>query len=209
MNRILFPFFIILLFFSIVAQGQNPKPTIPLHHFFLDNFDSTLIYHNWFDYDSSPDYYIFTKKDGNVFLFRYTNPYPLFLGYPVHGGLSQKFIRERLKYQHTLPDTNQYFLSVSIPAKERETVWNKVNAFGIWKLESFNDEPHGCFISHAQFDTYYLITKESYKAIQFYGADYYEECSPSNVNRKQEIQTRNAIKSIFCEKAAANTCLLP
>jgi hypothetical protein len=49
-------------------------------------------------------------------------------------------------------------------------------------------------------DTYYLITKSNIKLLSFYDADFFEECDSKNINRQNEIKTRNFILNTFKQK---------
>lgn len=190
----------ILTFFSfniLIAQKYNEKT--PLHQFFKNNYDSTIIFFGWSSWNISPNYCIIAKKDSNVYYFTYTSPYRSVIGFN-YPGLSNKFMNEELLFQKTTPDTNRYFLPVKFDYIVRNKYWIEINSFDIWSLTDNIPESKKCFSNDTGEDTYYLITKKDIKILSFYDAEYFEECDSKNINRQNEIKTRNFILNIFKRK---------
>lgn len=183
-----------LSFFSSALFAQQYREKTPLHAFFKNNFDSTIIYYGWSSWNTAPNYLIISRKDNNTYYFTYTSPYRKMFGYKIPGDLDVKFMLEQLKFENTPPDTNRYFLPVKIHHSVRNEFWTDVNAYNIWKLNDNIPEATRCSVSDGGEDTYYLISKSGIKTMSFYEA---KECSPININNQLEIKTKNVFIKIF------------
>ena len=192
----------ILLFISLIfsysfLQGQIYKDTTPLHNFFANNFDSTIIYNQWSSWNPYPNYYIIAKKDSSVYYFTYKSQYSKVRGQYYPADLHKKFIQEESRFNSTIPDTNNYFLPVYIHYSDRQLFWSQINSLDIWNVKEVNENINGCEVIDDGFDTYYLIAKQRVKVKTFYAADFYESCKPGNRNLINEIKTRNRILKTF------------
>ena len=188
---------IALIFSYSLVEAQIYKDTTPLHKFFRNNFDSTIIYHQWSSWYPYPKYYIIAKKDSSVYYFTYKSGYFEIQGRYYPAELHRKFIQEEVKFRLTTPDTNRYFLPVYIHSSNRHLYWTQINSFGVWNLNEVNSNFNGCEVRDEGSDTYYFITNQGIKVKTFYAADFYESCKPGNVNLINEIKTRNTILIIF------------
>jgi hypothetical protein len=189
-------FQIILIFSYSFLPAQAYNETSALHSFFRNNFDSTVIYSPWSNWDISPNYRIVAKKDTSIYHFTYKSPYrKVQERYPAD--LLSKFIKEEVKFSSTTPDTNRYFLPYYIYHRNKTSNWIQINSFGLWGLEEIEDSKGGCQIRDASYDTYYLITTNAIKVLTYYAADFYDTCKPENINRKNAIKTRDIILKVF------------
>ena len=180
-------------------EAQINKDTTPLHKFFRNNFDSTIIYHQWSSWYPYPKYYIIAKKDSSVYYFTYKSPYSNVQGRYYPADLHKRFGQEEGKFKSTVPDTNRYFLPFYIHYSNRPLHWSQINSFNIWNLKEVNENVNGCEVYDDGSDTYYLLTNQSVEVKTFYAADFYESCRGGNVNLINEIKTRNTILKIFGE----------
>lgn len=190
----------IIIFFSktVFAQPYNEKT--PLHQFFKNNFDSTIIYFQWSSWNISPNYYILSKKDSNFYYYTYSSPYRRVKGYNYPGNLELKFITENLIFEKTTPDTNRYLFPIQFHYSVQRKYWSEVNSYNLWILTDKVPISKKCESLDGDEDTYYLITKSNIKLLSFYDADFFEECDSKNINRQNEIKTRNFILNIFKQK---------
>ena len=189
---------IVLLIFcnsNLLAQMYND--TSPLHNFFKNNFDSTIIYNKWSSRYPYPNYFIIAKKGSSVDYFTYKSPYYKAQGRYYPADLHHKFMQEEGRFISTMPDTNRYFLPVYIHYPDRQLCWTQINSFGIWNCKEVNENISGCEIDDDGSDSYYLITKQAIEVKTFYAADFYELCKPGNINRINEIKTRKTILKFF------------
>lgn len=190
-----------LVFPCTFLQGQFYKDTNPLQKFFLDNYDSTIIYHQWSSWHPFPNYYIVAKKGNWINYFTYTSPYHKALGRYYPEDLTEKFIQEDIKFQSTTPDTNRYFLPVYIHHSKRDLIWTATNGYDIWRIQEVNENNYSCEVYDATSDTYYLITKQGIRILNFYAADFFEKCKPGNINLLNAIKTRDTILKAFGEQS--------
>lgn len=188
---------IILIFSYSLLEAQIYKDTIPLQKFFRNNFDSSIIYHQWSSWYPYPKYYIIAKKDSSVYYFTYKSGYSEIQGRYYPAELHRKFIQEEVNFRLTTPDTNRYFLPVYIHSSNTHLYWSQINSFDVWNLNEVNVNINGCEVRDEGSDTYYFITIQGIKVKTFYAADFYESCKPGNVNLINEIKTRNTILKIF------------
>lgn len=191
---------IIIFFFSKTVFAQRYNEKTPLHQFFKNNFDSTIIYFQWSSWNISPNYYILSKKDSNVYYFTYTSPYRKVKGYNYPGNLDLKFITEDLIFEKTIPGTNRYLFPIQFYYSVRKKYWSEVNSDNLWNLTDRIPLSKKCDSEDGGEDTYYLITKSNIRLLSFYDADFFEECDSKNINRENEIKTRNFILNIFKQK---------
>lgn len=189
--------FILLTFSYSFLQAQMYKDTTPLHKFFANNFDSTIIYNQWSSWHPYPNYYIIAKKDSSVYYFTYKSPYSKVQGRYYPADLHKNLIQDQGKFNSTVPDTNRYFLPVYIHYSNRQLFWSQINSFDVWNFKEVNENISGCQVDDDGSDTYYLITKQGVKVKTFYAADFYESCKPGNINLINEIKARNTILKIF------------
>lgn len=185
------------IFFYNSLQAQIYKETTPLHNFFKNNFDTTIIYNQWSSWYPYPNYYIIAKKDSSVYYFTYKSAYSKVQGRYYPADLHRKFIKEEGNFKSTIPDTNRYFLPAYIHYSNRKLYWFQINSFNISNLKEANENIRGCEVYDDGSDTYYLITKQGIKTKTFYAADFYENCKPGNINLIGEIKTRELILKIF------------
>ncbi len=188
---------ILLVFSRNFLQAQIYKDTTPLHNFFRNHFDSTIIYNQWSSENPYPNYYIIAKQDSSVYYFTYKSAYQKVQGLYYPADLHVKFIQEQGTFKSTTPDTNRYFLPVYIHYSNKILYWSQINSFNVWGLKEVNQDFMECDISDSGFDTYYLITTHGIKHKSFYAADFYERCKPGNINLINQIKTRNTILKIF------------
>lgn len=173
-----------------------PKPLLaqqgkitPLHQFFQDNYDSTIIYHNWSSWYLAPNYIIIAKQKQNLYLFTYTSPYRKLQGRPIPGDLKKLYSEEESKFQKTIPDTNRYLLALNIRSQDLQKTWKQLNIHELWKIKSNRgDTANNCIVEDGDENTFFLITETGIKITEFYSPSTYEECAGKNPDRQKAIQ---------------------
>jgi hypothetical protein len=74
-------------------------------------------------------------------------------------------------------------LPVFINPDERKRSWESINAFNIWQTEEVVNVTTKCDVYDGGNDTFYLIVRDSMKVLDFYEAEHFEACEPTNVHR--------------------------
>lgn len=193
----LFLFLIPFLLNNSLCIGQFNPAITPLHKFLQENHDSIIIYFPSSKGNKYPDYYIISKDSINTSYYTYINPYKMVGGYPKN--ITLKFVKEKMNFWKTLPDTNRYFLPKIVPYKLRKTYWTDVICLLPWTLKDDTID-EGCIASNKDCYTYdgltevfYLITKSAIKVLAFYEPEFFEKCCPGREDRIKAVK----IKKIF------------
>jgi hypothetical protein len=185
-----------LCFFALKAQTH--KEPNPLQQFFKNNYDSTIIYYPWSNWDSAPNYYIVAKKGRDVYCFTYScPPYKRMAGRYYPGNLNLKFMQLYNKFKAISPDTNNYFAAYTANYNSQKSLWKQINSFGIWNLKDKDLPNNTCVTDDGGYDTYYLITNTGVRAMEYYGVETNKECAPKDINRQKNIQIRECVKTLF------------
>ncbi|RZK25630.1 MAG: hypothetical protein EOO63_15760, partial [Hymenobacter sp.] len=114
------------------SQGQA---TIPLHAFFQQNFDSTIVYQSSSTWNRSPNYLILAKHQNQLDFFTYRSPYRDVLGRYFPGKLVQKISQEELRFRAATPDTNRYLLPQRVASEVLRRSWQRLNPPSLWAIQ--------------------------------------------------------------------------
>ena len=192
-----------ILFISYSISAQQHERITPLHEFFKANYDSTIIYHSWSNWYSAPNYMIVAKQKDKLYFFTYASPYKDLRGRYFPGNLSQEFMEEENKFKTIVPDTNRYLLAKNILQSTLSKNWKELQAANLWKLKDDKNiikSSANCIIEDGTTSTFYLMSKESVKVLNFYAPDFWEECLEKNINRQKAIEARATFQRIAKEE---------
>ncbi|WP_188815973.1 hypothetical protein [Hymenobacter cavernae] len=177
-------------------QAQSKVKSTPLHVFFQQNFDSTIIYHVGSNWNNSPHYLIIAKHKERVYFFTYISPYRHLRGAYYPGNLPLKIMRAESTFQATAPDTNRYFLPRPLSSDTLLRAWQLLNLPHLWLIKDERETPtsrRGCtVIMDGDENTLYLIDKQTIKAVDFYTPDD-EGCEEQDPNRQQVVKVRDTL----------------
>ncbi|GAB2771339.1 hypothetical protein HNQ93_000615 [Hymenobacter luteus] len=188
-----------LILWAPTTQAQVPTP---LHRFFQQNFDSTIVYQSGSSRNNSPHYLILAKYQNRLAFFTYTSPYRNIPGHYFPGKLSQKFANEERRFRATIPDTNQYLLPRRIAGEILSRNWRLLNPPQLWTIQGDQQAPKSkskCAIDDGDENTFYLLSKTTIQVAHFYAPEYYEQCAGKDVNREQAIRARNTLHALLAE----------
>ncbi|HPH36740.1 MAG TPA: hypothetical protein PL108_03700 [Sediminibacterium sp.] len=190
---------VLMIFNGIFSNAQSTNYT-KLHDFLLNNFDSTIIFYSYNNWQYYSNYLIASKVNNEVYFFTYVNPYrnPTVASRPKI--LNNLFYQEEMKFRRTPADTNQYFLPFYINHFKKDSIWKQINSFNIWETKidySFKENPNKPIVHDGDEFEIHLITKEGIKRKYWYEPDMDERYSPGNSYRISGIKTRNALIEIF------------
>lgn len=186
----------------LLAGAAQAQTLTPLHRFFQQNFDSTIVCQNSSSRDNSPHYLILAKYQDRLELFTYISPYRAALGHYFPGKLVQKFDKEESLFRATRPDTNRYLLPKRVASETLSRSWRLLNPPRLWTIQGDQQASKSmskCIIEDGDEYTFYLITKTTIRAARFYAPEYYEQCAEGGVNRQQAIRTRNILHALLAE----------
>ncbi|UOQ69150.1 hypothetical protein [Hymenobacter volaticus] len=186
-----------LLGTALVSRAQAPSP---LHSFFQQHFDSTLVYQSSSHQNASPNYLILAKHQNRLAFFTYTSPYRDVLGHYYPGPLVQKFGQEDSRFRATVPDTNRYLLPKRIAEETLRPSWYSLVPPQLWAIpgdEQARSATGACMSEDGEEITLYLIDKKAIRAARFYAPTFYEVCVGKDAGRQQVIQLRNTLQQLL------------
>ena len=191
--------FVLAMACTVRGNGQQSIIITPLHHFFKNNFDTTIFFHLPVRGDVNR-YNIISRKDNKTYFFKYENPYykVYFRRYPSEK-LSNFFFYQWANIESTEPDTNRNFLPVIVEYTESKLLWNELQSIGIWNITDAVDiyKMDTTLASCCDFgeDEYYFITEKGIKFLRFYNPDFLED-----INRKKANSLKDIFNKIFVSK---------
>ncbi|RPD49814.1 hypothetical protein DNI29_03185 [Hymenobacter sediminis] len=197
LNRYLLSTALVLLAGAVQAQAVTP-----LHRFFQQNFDTTIVYQSGSSRNNSPNYLILAKYQDRLEFFTYTSPYRNTLGHYFPGKLSHRFTKEENKFRATIPDTNQYLLPKRVTGEILSRNWRLLNPPQLWTIQGDQQASKStskCVIEDGDEHTLYLITRATIRAVHFYAPEYYEQCAGKDVNRQQALRVSNTLHTLLAE----------
>jgi hypothetical protein len=186
-----------LLGMALVSRAQSSSP---LHSFFQQHFDSTLVYQSSSNWNTSPNYLILAKHQNQFAFFTYSSPYRDVLGHYFPGKLVQKFGKEESRFRATIPDTNRYLLPQRIAEETLRHSWQNLISPQLWAIqgdEQGRSATGGCMIEDGEEITLYLIDKKAIRAARFYAPTFYEACVGKDPSRQQVIQLSNTLPRLL------------
>lgn len=179
--------------------GWAQAPT-PLHAFFQQHYDSTVVYHSGSSWNNSPNYIIVAKHRGGVDAFTYVSPYRDGLGHYYPGKLTGHFSQEDARFRATRPDTNRYLVPrAGDPAALRRT-WQQLHPARFWAVVGDSnrpDGPEGCTVDDGDEHVFYLIDQQAIRVVRFYAPAAQEACMGHDANRAQALATSQALRALI------------
>lgn len=188
---------LVLLSATLPTQAQA---TTPLHAFFQQHFDSTIIYQSGSNRNSSPNYLILAKHQNQLDFFTYRSPYRDVLGHYFPGKLVQKFSQEETRFRATTPDTNRYLLPQRVTAEILHRGWHTLNPLHLWAIQGDEQARRvtgNCVVEDDEEITLYLIDKRASRSARFYAPAFFETCAGKDVGRQQAIQASSTLQALL------------
>ena len=185
-----------LLSAALTSRGQ----TTPLHRFFQQHFDSTIVYQSGPTGNNSPNYLILAKYQNRLDFFTYCSPYRDVLGHYFPGQLVQKFSQEESRFRATIPDTNRYLLPRRVEEELLRHSWQALHPPQFWAIqgdEQARRSTGGCVLEHGVESTFYLIDKKAIRVARLYAPAFYEACAGKDVGRQQAIQASSTLQRLL------------
>jgi hypothetical protein len=183
------------------GQAQQTVKSTPLHRFFQQHYDSTIIWQSGSAWNNAPHYLILAKYKDQVYFFTYMSPYHERLGKYYPGGLAKKMALEDLRFRTTIPDTNRYLLPQNMLPRTLSQCWRQLNPSQLWTALQ-DDLQAGsaagkCGIDDGDDNVFYLLDRRTSKTAAFYAPAYWEECLGKDPNRQQAIRVRAALQALL------------
>ena len=195
---------VVSVLFMQKATCQRDIDSSNLLKFIQQNADSSIMYF----FEGFPTLvrhsYLIISKVGDRYIYSsYSDPYKQFSierNLPK-GEIARKFRQESQAFNRTDPDTNKYYLPKIVPFSKQELIWKKITTLQPWKLKDDSDTTFKtksqCEVDDGWVAHIILITKNSYKHLFFDNPDFYEKCSPGNVNRQKAIKIADIFSDTF------------
>lgn len=171
------------------------------------NTDSTIICYTWSMWvlygSVTPDYLIISRINNRTVYSTYSNPFRQFApAYNIPDGkLAVRFRMLDSLYRLTPIDTNKYFTPKYIDFNQRQAYWEQIMQYGPWQIkndyESKWKDNEICNLKDGGYLNLLLITKKKIGYLKFYSPEYYEECSPGNINRQKAIKIEKIFEEAF------------
>ena len=180
----------ILVFFRKVGYSQK-YDTIsnPLEKIIQNNFDTTILFSSYSNWDLKPNYLIISKKDSLVYFYRYSINHRSSLGRmtsPPKSEIFSKLISNEIEYGKTIPDVNVYFSWVDTKLSN-ESIWKDITKYNLWNLIDDSN------------DVFKLITKSEIIKLEYYDPLGMNECE-FNQTREIVIKIEKVILDYFKNK---------
>jgi hypothetical protein len=204
---------IIVITFStsgIYAQKLSSVPKIhitPIHTFLQQNADSTLIFSYASGFVDAPTYFILSKKNDTLTLYKYDS------GSKNYLARLPKKIRDSL-YKLNRPweshkiGINRFFSVINIQQDSAKAFWSKVESLRAFQLKDDSENGEGCPKSNVGYNNniydgggieLYLVTKNKIKNLYYYAPQYYEKLCPGREDRKAVIKLEELFLTYFRE----------
>ncbi|WP_324670951.1 hypothetical protein [Hymenobacter sp. GOD-10R] len=194
------PRFICSLSLSSAALVSRGQAVTPLHTFFQQNYDSTIVYQSGSNWNNSPHYMILAKHQQQLEFFTYTSPYRDVLGHYYPGRLARQIAREEAHFRATIPDTNRYLLPKRIHPATLAHGWSQLQAHQLWLVQDDQQAPptsRTCVVEDGDENTFYLIDKKTVKVARFYAPAAKEECAGKDRNRQQALKAIATLRTLL------------
>ncbi|KQR69864.1 hypothetical protein [Pedobacter sp. Leaf176] len=185
----------------------------PLHKFFQQYADSTIIIEYANATDGKPSSYKLISRTGdfvNTFYYRpidtaYYSSFKLKKDFNVV--LWTQLMAHKIGFAKTPPDINIFFNIVAINPDTAKKIWKNISIYKPWQMVDDKVFGRGCkgIPDDLAYDgggpqIIHFITKKEIKTLVFWYPDYYEKRCPGNKNRQSAI----AISSIFYRQIPFN-----
>ncbi|RZL63307.1 MAG: hypothetical protein EOO93_07955 [Pedobacter sp.] len=195
---------LISCFLSLIikcACHAQSKGVTPMHKFFQEFADSTIIMEYSTQSWEPPSYKIISKKSGILNCFTYT---------AIDSGLTKLYKRKVVKIPDTLraflqlkknnfrnepADVNIFFNVLDIDHDTSIRIWNDIMKFKPWQLLDDKSYPQCSAVAmDAGYSIMHLITKKEIKTLIYYAPYYYEEQCPGNKNRQGIVSIESIVR---------------
>jgi hypothetical protein len=186
-----------LLGATVPGWAQAP---IPLHAFFQQHYDSTIVYHRGSSWNNAPNYIILAKHQGGVDAFTYASPYRDGIGHYYPGKLTSHFSQEDARFHATRPDTNRYLVPHAGNTAALRRTWQQLHTTQFWAVVGDSNRPNvteGCTIEDGDEYVFYFIDKRAIRVVSFYAPAEKEACVGHNTNRTQALATSQALRALI------------
>jgi len=179
------------LYFLMNLCLAQSKGVTPMHEFFQQYADSTIIIEYSNQSFEPPSYKIISKKSGILNCFYYK---------AIDSGLLKLYNRKLVQIPDTLraflqlkknnfrnepANINIFFNIVAINPDITKKIWLDISKFKPWQLLDDKSYPEcSAVIMDANYSFMHLITKKEIKTLIYYAPEYYEKQCPGNKNRQ-------------------------
>ena len=195
----------ILVFFRKVGYSQK-YDTIsnPLEKIIQNNFDTTILFSSYSNWDLKPNYLIISKKDSLVYFYRYSINHRSSLGRmtsPPKSEIFSKLISNEIEYGKTIPDVNVYFSWVDTKLSN-ESIWKDITKYNLCNLIDYSKTKtsfYNCGTTDGCNDVFKLITKSEIIKLEYYDPLGMNECE-FNQTREIVIKIEKVILDYFKNK---------
>jgi hypothetical protein len=194
------PMFVCSLSFGSAALVCRGQAITPLHTFFQQNYDSTIVYQSGSNWNDSPHYLILAKHQQQLDFFTYTSPYRDVLGHYYPGQLVRQITREEVRFRATTPDTNRYLLPKRIQPTTLAHGWRQLQAHQFWLVQDDQQVPQttaSCVVEDADENTFYFLDKKAIRVARFYAPATKEECAGKDRNRQQALKAISTLRMLL------------
>lgn len=192
-----------LMFFVLFGYSQKiVSVSNPLEKILQNDFDSTIIYSIYSNWDNSPNYFIVSKKSNVIYFYRYSINRKTYLGRdfsPMKSELSKKLIHLVTDFDLTKPDINPFFKWMDTKYVD-SSIWKEIIKYELWNLI---DDRNIKIESDKQFDIYdgvhlefKLITKDKIVQLNYYEPQFYNEHN-FNQSRDNIVKIEKIIRGFF------------
>ena len=180
------------------AQASSAQEVPPLHTFFQQNFDSTVIYQSGLSVGNGPYYLILAKQKDQVYFFTYTSPYQSAAGRYFPGNLMLHFANEEAAFRAAVPDKNRFLLPGLVPSDTLRRYWRRLRTHRFWTVKDDQQTafPPLCAIDDGDHNTFFLIDRRTIRAASFYAPAYREACAGQDPGRQQAINALNVFTTV-------------
>lgn len=201
---------LLLIIFPFLSFSQSKGVGItPMHKFFQQSTDSTIIIEYSHIADSRPSFYRVLSKTGDlVQAFKYE---PVDTSYYFFGRLRasmpvvlwNKFLAERAAFLRSPASINIFFNYIQMDAVQTKKLWREIMSLKPWKLVddyTYGAEckgiPAGVTIEGGTW-IIHLITKKEIKTLYYLLPEYFEKQCPGNKNRQAVVKIEEIFKRSY------------
>ncbi|MBT2561212.1 hypothetical protein J7E50_10255 [Pedobacter sp. ISL-68] len=182
----------------------------PMHKFFQQFADSTIIIEYANVPDGKPSSYKLISKTGSfVNTFNYdpldTAYYPLYKLKKMFPVILWNMIgTERSNFKNRPADINIFFNLINLKPDTAKKIWNEISKHKPWQIVDDSVFGRGCkgivdnFVNDGGSPAIiHLITKKEIKTLIFWSPGYYEKLCPGNKSRKAAIKIEEIIDKYY------------
>ncbi|UOQ54232.1 hypothetical protein [Hymenobacter cellulosivorans] len=186
----------------LLAGSVWAQPTVkstPLHRFFQQHYDSTIIYHSGSSWNNSPNYLILAKHQNQVDFFTYTSPYRGTKGKYYPGQLTRKFAQEDQAFRTMVPDTNRYLLPQPVRPITLQQAWRQLDPGLLWQVKDDRETGNNagtCVVEDADDNVFYLINRRTIRIASFYAPDFRQQCLGLDAGRQRALDARKVLRTL-------------